>query len=206
MALVSSHAHGERADESCGAIDAAFSRGWIWLLLLGGVQLIGGVLAIAIPSTAAIVATIAFGWLLLIAAVAQLAHAFRVPRWRGFALHLAGAVLYGVVGVLLLMRPLPGAAALALVISALLVAEGVMRITMGLRLRPGHGWVWFIAGGIASTVLGALLLVGWPAIALWAIGLLLGIQLIFAGAMSLSLALSCRMQQRRTRSQPASAK
>lgn len=122
-------------------------------------QLIGGVLAIAIPNTATIVATIAFGWLLLIAAVAQLAHAFRVPRRRGFALHLGGAVLYGIVGVLLLMRPLPGAAALTLVISALLVAEGAMRIMLGVRLRPTHGWLWFIAGGIASTVLGALLLV-----------------------------------------------
>lgn len=203
MALLS--AHRERTDEARSGLDAAFSHGWIWLLVLGGVQLIGGVLAIAVPSTATIVATIAFGWLLVIAAVAQLAHAFRVRRWRGLALHLAGAILYGIAGLLLLTRPLSGAAALAVLISALLVAEGVTRTALGLRLRPTHGWLWFVAGGIASTVLGALLLVGWPAIALWAIGLLLGIQLIFTGAMSLSLALACHLQRRRFHSQPTSA-
>lgn len=87
-------------------------------------------------------------------------------------------------------------------ISALLIAEGVSRILLGLRLRPTNGWLWFIAGGIASTALGALLLVGWPAIAFWAIGLLLGIELIFAGTMNVSLAFGCRPQRRRSDSQP----
>ena len=56
----------------------------------------------------------------------------------------------------------------------------------------GAHWGWLFAGGVAGIVLGVMLLVGWPVTAIWGIGVLLGINLIFTGAMNCSLALSSK--------------
>ena len=58
--------------------------------------------------------------------------------------------------------------------------------------RPPAGQGWLIAAGIGSIVVGASLLIGWPADALWIVGLLLGINLIFTGVMYAALALAAR--------------
>jgi uncharacterized membrane protein HdeD (DUF308 family) len=58
--------------------------------------------------------------------------------------------------------------------------------------RPVIGWGWLVAGGIGSLFVGVILLLGWPATALWATGLLLGINLIFTGLTRITLALVSR--------------
>jgi len=189
MATPSSPAHSTASEDD---IARPLSERWGWLLALAIVQVLAGLAAIALPSMATMVATLVFGWVLLIAAVFHVVHAITVRRWRGFALHLLGGLLYGAAGILILLNPLSGALSLTLVLAALLLIEGILRSALAFNVRPHDGWGWFLAGGIMSLLLGALLLAGWPATALWAIGTLVGIQLLFSGAMNLAFAFACR--------------
>ena len=175
-----------------GSIPTTLRERWGWLLAFGIAQIIAGVLAIAVPPAASLAAVLIFGWVLIVSAVFHVVHAFKVRKWPGFALHLLGGLLYAAAGVVVLLFPLGGALTLTLLLAALFVAEGVVRTVMALKLRPGEGWGWFLAGGVASILLGVILFLGWPAAAIWAIGLLLGINLIVSGTMNTVIALAGR--------------
>jgi uncharacterized membrane protein HdeD (DUF308 family) len=166
---------------------------WGWLLVLGIVQIIAGWIAIAVPVVASFAAVAIFGAVLMVTAIFQLIHAFRVRSWPRSAWDGLGGVLYAIAGVLVTMNPVGGALALAVMIAILFVADGALRAGFAMSVRPIVGWGWLFAGGLGSIVVGVVLLIGWPATALWAIGLLLGINLIFTGAVHVVLALSSRI-------------
>jgi uncharacterized membrane protein HdeD (DUF308 family) len=174
--------------------DAAteFAHRWGWLLALGIVQIIAGTVAIAVPVVASLAAVAIFGALLIVTAVFQLIHAFQVRAWPRSAWYGFSGVLYAVAGFLVVLYPLGGALALAVLIGVLLIADGALRTMFGMIVRPVVGWGWLIASGIGSVVVGVILLTGWPATALWVTGLLLGVSLIFSGAMNTALALASR--------------
>lgn len=186
-------------------IAPTFSRGWIWLLALGAVQIVAGVVAMAAPMLATFAATAVFGLMLIIAAVVHIVHAFTVRRWSGFALHLLVGILQAGVGTIALLNPLAGAFALTLMIATLFFAEGVLQIMLALRSRPGDRWGWFLLSGIATLVLASMLAVGWPAIALWAIGVMLGVRFIISGVTSLAVAFACRAYEHHHPSEFAAA-
>ena len=167
-------------------------RHWGWLLLLGIVQLIGGLFAFAIPAAASLAAAIVFGAVLLVAGVFQLVHAFSVRGWLGVTLQVLGGVLYIAAGLICLVFPLTGALTLTIIVGALLIADGVIRCVLASRVRPREGWGWFLAAGIASVALGLLLLLGWPLTGVWALGILLGVNLIFSGVANCALAVALR--------------
>lgn len=177
-------------------IEPSLSKGWRWLLVLGVVQLAAGMTAVVLPTAAAIAAALVIGWLLVIAAFFQLIHAFTVHRWCGFGLHLLSAILYGIAGMVLLAWPLQGAAGLAFVVAALLLADAVVHAALAWRVRPRDGWLWLLAGGIVSFILGAAIVLGWPATAVWTLGVMLGVQFTVVGLMHVGLALACRARAR----------
>ena len=166
---------------------------WGWLLGLGIVQIVTGVIALEIPAAASLASSLLFGVLLLVSAGAQLVHAIQVRGWKGFSFHALGAVLYGVAGAFILYNPLLGLVALTSLLVALFLTAGLVRIVLAIRLRAGDGWSWFLASGLVSVLLGALLLFHWPASALWAVGTLLGINLLFAGVSHALLATMSRL-------------
>jgi uncharacterized membrane protein HdeD (DUF308 family) len=174
----------------------AFRRTWGTLLAFGIVQIVAGALAIAIPAVASLLATAVFGWMLIFSGVFQFVHAYRLRTWSGFLLHLLSAALYTIGGAIVLLNPFPGAIALTFILATILIAEGIVRSVLGARLRPNEGWGWFLVGGLASIVLGGVLLAGWPDTAVWTLGLLLGVNLVFSGAMNIGLALACRTKMR----------
>ena len=170
----------------------ALSRNWGWLLALGILMIILGVVAMAAPVVATIAIQVMLGWLLVISGIAEGIHAFMVKEWRGFLLELLSAVLYLGVGLLLLVDPLKGALALTLILAVFLLVEGIFKIITALRVRDHRGWGWLLASGIVSVVLGVLIWAQWPASGLWVIGLLVGIQLLFTGWSLVMLALVAR--------------
>jgi uncharacterized membrane protein HdeD (DUF308 family) len=118
--------------------------------------------------------------------------------WRGFLLELLSAILYLVVGVLLLVNPVAGALALTVVLAVFLIVEGIFKFIMALRVRDHRGWGWLLASGILSAILGVLIWAQWPASGLWVIGLLVGIQLLFTGWSLVMLALAARAHRQAT--------
>ena len=170
----------------------ALGHRWGWLLALGIVQIIAGWIAIAIPVVASFAAVAIFGAVLLVTAIFQLIHAFRVRAWPRSAWYGLGGVFYAIAGLLVAINPISGALTLAVIIAILFIADGVLRVAFGTSVRPISGWGWLVAAGLCSIVVGVFLLIGWPATALWATGLLLGVNLVFAGSMNVVLALVSR--------------
>jgi uncharacterized membrane protein HdeD (DUF308 family) len=170
----------------------ALSRNWGWLLAFGILMIILGLFAIGAPVMATIAFQVVLGWLLVIGGIAEAIHAFMAQSWRGFLFELLSAILYVVVGVLLLINPVLGAAALTLLLAVFLVVEGIFKIIMALRVRDHRGWGWLLASGVLSLILGAMIWAQWPASGLWVIGLLVGIQLLFTGWSLVMLALAAR--------------
>ena len=170
----------------------ALGHRWGWLLALGIVQIIAGWIAIAIPVVASFAAVAIFGAVLLVTAIFQLIHAFRVRAWPRSAWYGLGGVFYAIAGLLVAINPIGGALTLAVIIAILFIADGVLRVAFGTSVRPISGWGWLVAAGLCSIVVGVFLLIGWPATALWVTGLLLGVNLVFTGSMNVVLALVTR--------------
>ena len=168
---------------------APLGHHWGWLLVLGVVEIVAGCIAIAVPVIASLAAVAIFGALLLVTAILQLVHAFQVRAWPRSAWYGLGGLLYAVAALLVIAYPLGGALTLAVLIGILFIVDGALRVAFGMSARPAIGWGWLVAGGVCSLTVGVILLLGWPATALWATGLLLGINLIFAGSTRITLAL-----------------
>jgi uncharacterized membrane protein HdeD (DUF308 family) len=175
---------------------SALGHRWGSLLVLGIVQIIAGSIAIAIPVIASLAAVGMFGAVLIVSAVFQIIHAFRLKQWPRSAWYGLGGLLYAIAGLLVLMYPLNGAFALAVMIATLFIAEGALRLLFAVNVRPISGWGWVAAAGICSIIVGVILLIGLPATALWVTGLLLGVNLIFTGATYAAIALACRTTNR----------
>jgi len=166
------------------------ARHWGWFLALGILLVILGMAAIAFPFLSTIAAKIAIGWIFLVTGVVEIIHAFYVKRWSGFFWNLLIGLLYLVVGAWLAFFPLTGILTLTIVIAALFIAEGVMEFIMGFRVRPHEGWGWLVFSGLVAIAAGLLIALNLPSSAVWALGLLAGINLVFSGWSFIFLALS----------------
>jgi uncharacterized membrane protein HdeD (DUF308 family) len=181
--------------EGLGATAGGALRQYWGLFLFEGILLLVlGVLALAVPVVASIAATIFFGWLLLLSGIMGLITTFRARHTPGFGWSLASAVIGIIAGVLLLAAPLQGVLSLTAVLIAFLFIEGIASILYALEHRRGLsvGWGWMLASGIVDVILAGILFAGLPGTAVWALGVLLGINLIFGGSALSTMALAAR--------------
>ena len=158
-------------------------------IALGLVLIVVGIIAIGAPLATTIVAKVFLGWVLLMAGVSQVLHAFATRGWRGFIGELLLGVLYIAVGVWLAFFPLAGIIGLTVLLAATFVADGFLKLQIGWRVRPESGWFWMIVSGLVAIVVGMLLVMGLPSTATWAIGLLAGVNILVSGIAFLSVAL-----------------
>jgi uncharacterized membrane protein HdeD (DUF308 family) len=164
---------------------------WAWFLAFGIVLMVLGIAAVARSVSSTVVSMMFFGWVLLIAGITEFVEAFMVGRWAGFFEHLLIAILCVVIGVTFLRTPSISAEAATLVMSMFFLIAGVYQLISALWTHlPGYGW--HVANGVITTVLGGLLLAQWPVSGLYAIGLFVGIDLIFYGWVWMALALGLR--------------
>ncbi len=161
---------------------------WGWFLALGIVLLLLGIGAIVRSVTSTVASVVFFGWLLIFASIIEFVDAFMVGKWAGFFLHLLAAILFGVVGALMLARPVISAEAATFVMSMFFLIGGLYQLVYALWTHL-PGWGWQAVNGIVGSILGVLLLAQWPVSGLYAIGLFVGIDLIFYGAAWIALAL-----------------
>ena len=164
---------------------------WGWFLAFGVGLLVLGAAAVARSVTATIASMLFFGWLLLLAAGIEIAQAVMVGQWSGFFYHLVAAILFAVTGILLVTRPVISAEVLTIVIAMFFLIGGLFQLIASLATAL-PGWGWQVADGIITSVLGLLLLAQWPVSGLWAIGLFIGIDLIFYGSAWIALAFRLR--------------
>ena len=178
------------------AVSAAIHRHWGLFLFEGIVLIVLGTLALLVPEVASVAATVVFGWILLISGVVGLVATFRAQGSPGFAWSLLSAILGIAAGVILLAMPVQGALTLTAVLIAFLLVEGVATVLFALDHRKGSSgrWSWVMASGILDLGLGIILLAGLPGTAVWALGLLIGINMIFGGWSLVWMALHARSE------------
>ncbi len=164
---------------------------WGWLLAFGAGLVALGIAAIGRAVTATVATMLFFGWMLLLACGIEVAQAILVGHWAGFFHHLLAAILFGVVGGLLVGRPLLSAEALTIVMATFFLIGGLFQ-AIGSIVVGLPGWGWQLLDGVITFVLGVLVYRQWPVSGLWVIGLFVGIDLIFYGAAWIAFALQLR--------------
>jgi uncharacterized membrane protein HdeD (DUF308 family) len=153
---------------------------WWWFLVLGILLIVSGMVALAYPVFSSVAAVVVLGMSLVVSGVAMIVATFWAGRWSAHLLQLLVGVFYVVVGFLMMDKPLESTATLTLVVAAMFIVVGVMRSVASLVLRYPQ-WGWSLLSGLLTTMVGLVIYKSFPEAALWAIGVLVGIQLIFDG-------------------------
>ena len=176
------------------SLGGAVRRHWVLFLSEGILLVVLGILALLAPVMASVAATVFFGWILFLSGLLGLISTIRARRAPGVWWSLVSALIGMAAGVLLLGWPVLGALSLTAVLIAFLFAEGIVSIMYALEHRNALSgrWGWMLASGIIDVTLAVLLLLGLPGTALWALGLILGINLIFGGWALIFMALHAR--------------
>jgi uncharacterized membrane protein HdeD (DUF308 family) len=181
-------------------LGAAFRRSlhdhWRAFLIEGIILVILGVAAIALPPIAGLATTIVLGWLFLIGGVVGLVATFNQRNAPGFWWSLISAAVAVLAGGILLSNPAAGLATLTYVLIAFFLVDGVVIIVMAFEHRRelSGRWEWMMLGGVMDLILGAIILAGLPGTLAWALGLLVGIDLVFGGTSLIAMAMHARQQ------------
>jgi uncharacterized membrane protein HdeD (DUF308 family) len=175
-------------------MSAAVHEHWKAFLIEGVLLVILGVAAMIVPPLASLAVTIFLGWMFLISGVAGLMLTFWARQMPGFWWSLISAVLGIAAGIILLAQPVQGTLTLTIVVGAYFLAEGVATIMYALEHRRelSERWSWLLVAGIMDLLIAAVIIMGLPGSALWAVGLLVGINLLFGGASLIGMALAAR--------------
>lgn len=167
-------------------------RNWVWLLLLGFLFLILGLIGLGRLFALTLAGALFFGVLFIIGGVAQFVEALKCKGWKGVAFHVLISVLYVVGGVFVIQDPLAASVLLTWVLAAVLIGAGILRIIMAIQMRSSGSWIVPLLGGIISLFLGGIILAKWPLSGLWVIGLFIAIELIVNGWSYIFIALAAR--------------
>jgi uncharacterized membrane protein HdeD (DUF308 family) len=173
-------------------IQKGLKKGGLWLIVLGILQVIIGFFAIDAPMMAGIAVSVAVGVILLFHGFFELIGAFQAPSWGWGLFRFLSGLLAGLIGLVMLFKPVLGLGSLTLFIAGYFLIDGIDRIMQGWKMQgvPGRGWIIF--GGVTSVVLAGLILAQWPLSSAWAVGVLVGIHLIFAGWAKIFVGISAR--------------
>ena len=173
---------------------AAVKAHWKAFLFEGILLAVLGLAAMIVPPLASLAVTIFLGWMFLLSGIGGLIVTFWARHTPGFWWSLISAALAVLAGMILLTRPIQGVLTLTIVVGAYFLAEGVATIMYALEHRRelSGRWSWLVIAGVVDIVIAFLVIAGLPGSAEWAIGLLVGINLLFGGTTLIGMALAAR--------------
>jgi uncharacterized membrane protein HdeD (DUF308 family) len=176
------------------AVSRSLQAHWQWFLVEGIILLGLGLAAILLPLIATIAVEIMVGWLLLMSGIVGMIATFRMRQAPGFGWAVLSAILAIAAGLVLLRWPLGGALSLTLILTVFFVIEGVASIFYSFEHKRelSGRWSFMLMSGVLDLILGGFIVIGLPGTAAWAIGLLLGINMVFGGWAIISMALLAR--------------
>lgn len=150
-------------------------------VITGIVMVICGILAVGSPLAAGVSVTLVVGLLLAIGGISQCVIAFSAGAFgQGLLVFLMG-VITAIAGLFLLTQPLAGLAAITLFLAAYFIVEGIIELIAAVKIRPAGGWLWMLATGVVTLLLGVMIWRQFPVSGAWAVGLLFGIKLLMSG-------------------------
>src|ERR1700757_3461700 len=176
------------------AVANAIHEHWKLFLIEGIILIILGMAAIIVPPIATLAFTLVIGWLFLISGAVGLVTTFWMRNAPGFWWSLVSAIIAIAAGIVLLLWPISGTVSLTLVLIAFFFVEGVATIMYAIQHRAqlSHRWGWMLASGIVDLILAGIIFAGLPETATWALGLLVGINMLFGGTAMIGMALAAK--------------
>ena len=163
-----------------------------WFIVIAVLFIVLGIFAIAEPFTAGLGVTLLVGWLLVIGAVAHFISAFKGGGTKHVILQALVGLLYLIAGGYFLTHTIMGVSTLTLLLASVILVEGVFELLAYFRLRSSGGSVWLLINGLVTLLLGGLIWFHWPSSSVWAIGTLVGVNLLMTGVSRLMLGMAAR--------------
>ena len=184
----------QQNDDFRRAVVNTIHEHWMLFLVEGIVLLVLGAAAIIVPVIATLAFTLLIGWLFLISGVVGLITTFWMRNVPGFWWSLISGVVGIAAGIVLLLWPISGTVSLTLLLIAFFLVEGIVTLMYAFehRAQLSGRWGWMLASGIIDLILAGIIFAGLPESATWALGLLVGINLLFGGAAMVVMALAAR--------------
>ncbi|KYG99726.1 HdeD family acid-resistance protein [Bradyrhizobium sp. DOA1] len=167
---------------------------WRAFLFEGILLAVLGIAALILPPLASLATAIFLGWMFLISGIGGLIVTYWARSTPGFWWSLISAALAVLAGGILLARPIQAVLTLTIVLAAYFLAEGVATIMYALEHRRdlSSRWSWLLISGLVDIAISFMVITGLPSSAEWAIGVLVGINLLFGGATLIGMALAAR--------------
>jgi uncharacterized membrane protein HdeD (DUF308 family) len=181
-------------DKIRSSVTRSLHAHWRLFLAEGIVLLVLGLLAIVVPQIATIAVAVFIGWILLVSGAVGLLATFRMRTAPGFWWSLISAILGIVAGILLFRSPVSGALSLTVILTVFLIIEGIVSILFALEHKRELSGRWgaMLFSGLVDLFLAGIIIEGLPGTAAWAIGLLIGVNLVFGGTALIAMALHAR--------------
>lgn len=167
-------------------------RSWRWVLAPGIIMVMLGVIGLGMSVYLTVASVLFFGVLLLFGSGIQLVDAFQSKGWKSVIWHVLMAAAYLIGGIAMISDPVDSGIWLTLMIAAMLLATGAMRIMIAFQMSGHKGWGWVAFSGALSILLGVLVYMKWPESGLWVIGLFVAIEMINQGVSSITIALAAK--------------
>ncbi len=163
-----------------------------WYLAAAVLFIILGIFAIIEPGVAGLGVTLLVGWILAIGAIFHFIAAFKGGGAKQVIFQVLIGVLYAIGGFYFLTHTIMGTATLTLLLAGIILAEGVIEIISYFRMKSEGASGWLLLNGVITLALGALIWFHWPSSTVWAIGTLVGVNLLMTGITRLMFGLAIR--------------
>jgi uncharacterized membrane protein HdeD (DUF308 family) len=176
------------------SVTNAIRAHWGLFLFEGIILVLLGAAAIVLPNVATLAFTLVIGWLFLISGGVGLVTTFWMRNAPGFWWALFSAVIGIAAGIILIRWPISGTVSLTLVLIAFFIMEGIATIMYAIehKAQLSGRWGWMLTSGIVDLIIAGIIFAGLPESATWALGLLVGFNMLFGGAAMIGMALAAR--------------
>jgi uncharacterized membrane protein HdeD (DUF308 family) len=166
--------------ETTGLQKVGSSVKWMsWL------SIVFGILAIAMPWVAGQSILLMVGALVMAAGVLRMIWAFKAGSLgKGILVFLIG-VLTLLAGIAVIAHPVMSSAILTVMLAVYFFVDGFSELMAAFSLKEGKGWLIFDA--VVTILLGIMIFTGFPLAGTVAIGVFLGIKLLFVGVTMLTV-------------------
>jgi uncharacterized membrane protein HdeD (DUF308 family) len=167
---------------------------WSLFLVEGIILSVLGLAAIIVPPLGGLFVTVLLGWLFLIAGIVGIVATIRARQTPGFGWSLLSAIVAVIAGGVLLWNPLQGLVTLTYVLTAFFIVDGILMIVLAIthRRQLSGKWEWMMVNGVVDLILAAIIISGLPGTLAWALGLIVGIDMLLGGASLIAMALEAR--------------
>lgn len=147
----------------------------------GIILVVLGFIALLLPIAATLAIELMLGWLIMLGGVTQILHAFRSKGVSRFWWEIGIGVLYCCIALMLLVNPMQGAVTITVLLTILFLIEGIFKIMLAIQQWSTSTSLWLLFSGLISVALGLIILSDISGNASWVLGLMVGINFVFAG-------------------------